>query len=178
MNVRIHAASAASLRSLGSLLIATAAVAATVLLSWASPAKSSVIFNSDSNVVQHFSVLQFSVRPGSSHTFQLPVTTPANAPIDVKISESDAGGTLQPSPLVRALVFTNTNHILNWIGTNNDGSQKGGSAIAGTTVAQFFCVNQSCVNTTLSAVSSTSLNLAVNSQTESDTEHFVVSMTY
>jgi hypothetical protein len=119
--------------------------------------------------------LRFTLKPGGSQSFQLPVV---QSPVRIEVSETaNNGGTQEPSELMYALVNQDpSSKQLTWIGTNNDGSASGSSSLQGKIIARIFGGSAPTTNATLEVVAAPTRTLAIaqNAATTSIPGQYIV----
>jgi ABC-type dipeptide/oligopeptide/nickel transport system permease subunit len=130
-------------------------------------------------LAQHHQELSFSLKPGESHSFDLPEV---QGPVRVEVSFSLLnGGTQLPSEIMYAVVNKDPESgQMTWVGTNNDGTQKGSNSLAGTQIAFIFGGASSTVNAVLEVddLEAGALKISQSSATTSVTGHYIVKLWY
>ncbi len=125
----------------------------------------------------HFQQLTFTIAPGGSQSFGLPAK---QVPVRIEVTFSLLNnGTQTPSEVMYAVVNQDPlSGQMTWVGTNNDGTQKGENSISSTDIAHIFGGASPTVNATLAVdnLGAGTLKLTQNAATTIIPGHYIVDL--
>jgi len=115
------------------------------------------------------SELRFTLQPGGSHDFILPL---AQSPVHIEVSFTlNNGGTQEPRELMYAVVNQDpASKQITWIGTNSDGSSSGSSSLKGKTIASIFGGGPGTTNASMNVAAAPTRTLSINQNASTTTK--------